>query len=61
MRRDPAQHEANMAQLGRWFEQGLLKPAITERVPLARAAEAIQRLADRRAMGKLVVLPGADA
>lgn len=61
MRRDPAQHEANMAQLGRWFEQGLLRPAITERVPLDHAAAAIQRLADRQAMGKLVVLPGADA
>jgi NADPH2:quinone reductase len=61
MRRDPAQHTANMAQLGQWFAQGRLKPAITERVPLARAAEAIQRLADRRAMGKLVVLPGEDA
>jgi NADPH2:quinone reductase len=61
MRRDPAQHAANMAQLGRWFAQGLLKPAITERVPLVHAAEAIQRLADRRAMGKLVVLPQAQA
>lgn len=61
MRRNPAQHEANMAQLGQWFAQGRLKPAITERVPLARAAEAIQRLADRRAMGKLIVLPGVDA
>ncbi|WP_028998558.1 NADPH:quinone oxidoreductase family protein [Azohydromonas australica] len=61
MRRDPAQHTANMAQLGRWFAQGLLKPAITGRVPLAQAGEAIQRLGDRRAMGKLVVLPGMQA
>jgi NADPH2:quinone reductase len=57
MRRDPARHAQNMAQLGRWFAQGLLKPAITERVPLVQAADAIQRLADRQTMGKLVVLP----
>jgi NADPH2:quinone reductase len=57
MRRDPGQHAANMAQLGGWFAQGLLKPAITERMPLVQATDAIQRLADRQAMGKLVVLP----
>ena len=59
MRRDPAQHEANMAQLGRWFAEGRLQVRITDRVPLARAVEAIERLAGRQAMGKLLVLPGA--
>lgn len=57
MRRDPAQHQANMRLLGQWFAAGKLRPPVTERVPLARAADAIARLAARQAMGKLVVLP----
>jgi len=57
MRREPAAHLANMKQLGEWFAAGKVKPVISERVPLAGAAAAIQRLADRQAMGKLVVLP----
>jgi len=61
MRRDPARHAANMAQLAQWFAAGKLDPPITERVPLAQAAAAIDRLAGRRAMGKLVVLPAGPA
>jgi NADPH2:quinone reductase len=59
MRREPARHAANMKLLGRWFAQGKLRPVISERVPLAGAKAAIQRLASRQAMGKIVVLPRA--
>jgi len=34
---------------------GKIRPAISERFPLAKAAEAIRHLADRKALGKVVV------
>ncbi|MDN8107639.1 hypothetical protein QZN26_17090, partial [Burkholderia multivorans] len=43
-RRDPAQHAANMRQLAQWFATGKIRPAITERVPLAHAIDAIARI-----------------
>ncbi len=58
MHRDPAQCRTDMRQLGDWFAAGKLHPPVTDRVPLSGAAAAIARLAGRRAMGKLVVLPG---
>ena len=54
----PAQCRTDMRQLGDWFAAGKLHPPVTDRVPLSGAAAAIARLAGRRAMGKLVVLPG---
>ena len=59
MRRDPAQHVTNMKLLARWYAEGKVKPVISERVGLADAKGAIQRLANRQAMGKIVVLPQA--
>jgi NADPH2:quinone reductase len=59
MRRDPAQHLANMKLLSEWFAAGKVRPVISERVPLAGAADAITRMANRQVMGKVVVLPGA--
>jgi NADPH:quinone reductase len=59
MRRDPAQHLANMKRLSEWFAAGKVRPVISERVPLAGAADAIARMANRQVMGKVVVLPGA--
>ena len=61
MRRDRAQGQADMRQLGLWFVAGKLHPPVTERVPLSAAAAAMERLAMRRAMGKIVVLPGAQS
>jgi NADPH2:quinone reductase len=59
VRRDPAQHLANMRQLAEWFAAGKVRPVISERVPLSGAADAIARMANRQVMGKVVVLPGA--
>ena len=58
VRRDLPAHLANMKQLAQWFAEGKVKPVVSERVALADAAAAIQRLASRQAMGKLVVMPG---
>jgi NADPH:quinone reductase len=53
--RFPAQHAANVAELFALYLQGKIKPAVTERYPLARGAEAIGRLGARAARGKIVV------
>ena len=42
-------------QLFSWFDQGKLKPLVSQTFPLDRTAEALQMLADRRTTGKLVL------
>jgi NADPH2:quinone reductase len=59
VRRDPAEHAVNMRQLAQWFAAGKVRPAITERVPLSGAADAIARMANRQVKGKVVILPDA--
>src|SRR3984957_15214297 len=54
--RYPAQHAANVAALMALYLDGRIKPAGTERFPLARGAEAIARLGGRQARGKVVVV-----
>lgn len=53
--RYPNLHAANVAQLMQLYVDGKIKPAVTERYPLARGAEAIARLGARQARGKIVV------
>ncbi len=53
--RDPAAHAANMADLLRFWREGKIKPRVSRTFPLERAAEAIQALGDRSALGKVVV------
>jgi NADPH:quinone reductase len=38
-------------------EQGLVRPLVSERLPLEEAADAVQRLADGRTVGRVVVTP----
>jgi NADPH2:quinone reductase len=54
--RSPAAHAANVAALMALYLAGRIKPAVTERFPLARGGEAIARLASRIARGKIVVV-----
>jgi NADPH2:quinone reductase len=54
-RRDPKANAANIAELMQLYREGRIKPLVSERYPLARAGEAIARLAARQAMGKIVV------
>jgi NADPH2:quinone reductase len=55
VQRDPARHLRDVEQLVRWFDEGRLRPPITERVGLEQARDAIERMASRRVMGKVVV------
>jgi NADPH2:quinone reductase len=45
----------NFRQLFAWHAEGRLKPLISQTFPLARGGEAIEALAQRQAIGKLVV------
>jgi NADPH2:quinone reductase len=54
-KRSPARHRSNMRSLFKFYARGDIRPEISERFPLARAGEAIQRLASRQAIGKMVV------
>jgi NADPH2:quinone reductase len=56
--RDPAANAANIAELMQLYAAGKIRPVVSERHPLARAGEAIARLAGRQAMGKIVVTMG---
>jgi NADPH:quinone reductase len=56
IKREPELHAANVAALMALYNTGRVKPAVTERFPLSRGAEAIARLAAREARGKIVVL-----
>ncbi|HTJ92818.1 MAG TPA: NADPH:quinone oxidoreductase family protein, partial [Pararobbsia sp.] len=58
VRRNPAQHLASMKQLGAWFNEGKVKPFISERISLEQAADGIARMAARQVKGKVVVVPG---
>ena len=53
--RHGASHAANIAELLQYWRDGRIRPEISERFPLDRAPEAISRLGQRAASGKLVV------
>lgn len=55
MRKDPAQHQANMRLLFDWLASGRISPMISARVALAQAIDAIERIARRQVVGKVVV------
>jgi len=40
-----------------WYREGRLRPLVTHRLPLDRSVEAMHLLTDRKAHGKIVVLP----
>ena len=57
LRREPEAFRESVDQLGRWHLEGKLKPHISATFPLERAADAIKLVAERRAIGKVVVVP----
>ncbi|WP_242588691.1 NADPH:quinone oxidoreductase family protein [Corallococcus macrosporus] len=52
---DPAALRETMDQLFAWYAQGRILPRITLRLPLEATAEGLRTLAERRAIGKVVV------
>lgn len=53
--RDPAGHRANVAQLLQWCADGKLSAHVHAAYPLEQTAEALKVLAERKAMGKVIL------
>jgi NADPH2:quinone reductase len=54
-RREPQHLAGSIAQLGKWFREGRLKPHVSQTFPLARAADALKLMAGRKVTGKVVL------
>jgi NADPH:quinone reductase len=53
--RDPAANRANIAELVRWCAAGRLSAHVHAAYPLEKTAEALKLLAERKAMGKVIL------
>jgi NADPH2:quinone reductase len=58
-KRAPQEFAAAVKQLGEWFAERKLRPHISARYPLAEAPRALRDMAERRVMGKVVLLTDA--
>jgi NADPH2:quinone reductase len=47
----------SLAELMAWHAEGMLKPHISHKIPLADAAQALELLRSRKSTGKVVVMP----
>jgi NADPH:quinone reductase len=56
--RDPGANHANLARVLEGIAAGKLNPLVSRTLPLARAADALEELANRRVLGKLVLVVG---
>ena len=56
-RAEPAVYADNMQELMGWYRGGQIKPLIEGRYPLAEAAQVLERILNRGAVGKLVLAP----
>ncbi|MCX8227971.1 MAG: zinc-binding dehydrogenase, partial [Sulfitobacter sp.] len=53
--REPQAHAENMAYLFRMYAEGKIKPRISARFPLEKAADALNLMQDRKVLGKVVL------
>ncbi|MEH6646996.1 NADPH:quinone oxidoreductase family protein [Sulfitobacter sp.] len=53
--REPEMHAENMAELFSMYKEGLIKPRISARFPLEKAADALNLMMDRKVLGKVVL------
>jgi NADPH2:quinone reductase len=53
--REPDAHAENMADLFRMYASGQIKPRISARFPLEKAADALNLMMDRKVLGKVVL------
>lgn len=56
VRREPQAAAAGLAQLGQWYAQGLIKPAIDTRLPMSEVRQAYARMASRQVKGKIILV-----
>ena len=55
--REPELHQANMKQLLHWVLEGKVKPHVYKVYPLDQTAQALQAIARREVLGKVIVTP----
>lgn len=55
--RDPGGHKANMSQLLDWTVNGKIKPHVHATYPLTEAVKALNAIARREVMGKVILVP----
>lgn len=55
--REPAKNREQLALLLRWVNEGRIRPLVSKTYTLAKAAEALSAIAERRVTGKVCVLP----
>lgn len=53
--RDPKRHAEHVTELLRWYTEGKVRPRITARFPLEKAAEALRLVETRQVQGKAVL------
>jgi NADPH2:quinone reductase len=58
--REPEANDENWRELAALWEQGRVRPRVSEVFPLERSAEALRTLSERRAIGKVVVQVGEE-
>lgn len=56
-RKEQDAHLAAMARITSWISEGKLKPLVSRRYPLADTAQALDDMAARKVVGKIVVVP----
>jgi NADPH2:quinone reductase len=57
VQRQPEDHRRNIQELMQWWRDGRFTPYVSATYPLERAADALRDLDERRAVGKVVVIP----
>ncbi|MEM8650461.1 MAG: NADPH:quinone oxidoreductase family protein [Pseudomonadota bacterium] len=56
-RREPEAYAQNMKELMDWYGEGKVKPLVERTFELAEAAEALKHIHDRKASGKVALVP----
>jgi NADPH2:quinone reductase len=54
-KREPKEFAQSLRQITAWYEQGKVKPHVSQTFPLAQAAEALKLMAARKVKGKVVL------
>jgi len=54
----PDKLRQSVDELLRWYRSGQVRPCVTGRLPLEQSVDAIRLLTERKAHGKVVVMPG---
>lgn len=54
-RQDPAGHRRNLSELFEMYGKGQVRPRITASYPMEQAARALDHIADRKVLGKIVL------